>query len=99
MAGALAAGSGVIAKPAEETPLMAAQAVPLFLRYGVPRDVLQIVPGDGGIGAHLVATPAIAGVVFAGATEAARSIQRELSRRLARGGKPVPLIAETGGQN
>jgi len=99
IAGALAAGNGVIAKPAEETPLIAAQAVALFLRYGVPRDVLQIVPGDGKVGADLVANPAVAGVVFTGSTEAARSIQRELSQRLGRDGRPVPLIAETGGQN
>ena len=99
IAAALAAGNAVIAKPAEETPLIAAQMVPLFLRYGVPASALQLLPGDGGIGARLVANPAIDGVVFTGSTEAARSIQRSLAMRLGRDGKPIPLIAETGGQN
>jgi RHH-type transcriptional regulator, proline utilization regulon repressor / proline dehydrogenase / delta 1-pyrroline-5-carboxylate dehydrogenase len=99
VAGALAAGNAVIAKPAEETPLIAAQAVKLFLGAGLPPGALQLVPGDGKVGAHLVANPAIAGVVFTGSTEAARSIQKSLSERLGRDGKPIPLIAETGGQN
>jgi RHH-type transcriptional regulator, proline utilization regulon repressor / proline dehydrogenase / delta 1-pyrroline-5-carboxylate dehydrogenase len=60
---------------------------------------LQLLPGDGAIGARLVANPAVAGVVFTGSTEAARSIQRTLAGRLGRDGKPIPLIAETGGQN
>jgi RHH-type proline utilization regulon transcriptional repressor/proline dehydrogenase/delta 1-pyrroline-5-carboxylate dehydrogenase len=94
IAGALAAGNGVIAKPAEETPLIAAQAVRLFLGAGLPPGVLQLLPGDGKVGARLVANPAIAGVVFTGSTEAARSINAELARR----GR-VPFIAETGGQN
>ncbi len=99
IAGALAAGNAVIAKPAEETPLIAAQAVRLFLGAGLPPGVLQLLPGDGRVGARLVANPAIAGVVFTGSTEAARSIQRTLSQRLGRDGRPVPLIGETGGQN
>jgi RHH-type transcriptional regulator, proline utilization regulon repressor / proline dehydrogenase / delta 1-pyrroline-5-carboxylate dehydrogenase len=99
VAGALAAGNAVIAKPAEETPLIAAQTIRLFLGAGLPSGVLQLVPGDGKVGAHLVAHPAIAGVVFTGSTEAARSIQKTLARRLGRDGKPIPLIAETGGQN
>ena len=99
IAAALAAGNGVIAKPAEETPLIAAQMVKLFLGAGLPPGVLQLVPGDGAIGARLVANPAVAGVVFTGSTEAARSINRTLAKRLDRDGKPVPLIAETGGQN
>src|SRR5436309_15117827 len=70
-----------------------------FLGAGLPPGVLQLLPGDGKIGARLVANPAIDGVVFTGSTEAARSIQRELSQRLDREGKPIPLIAETGGQN
>ncbi len=94
IAGALAAGNGVIAKPAEETPLVAAQAVRLFLGAGLPPGVLQLLPGDGAVGARLVANPAIAGVAFTGSTDAARSIARTLARR----GR-VPLIAETGGQN
>ncbi|MBS0219396.1 MAG: trifunctional transcriptional regulator/proline dehydrogenase/L-glutamate gamma-semialdehyde dehydrogenase [Proteobacteria bacterium] len=99
IAGALAAGNAVIAKPAKETPLIAAQMVRLFLGGGLPPGVLQLVPGDGAIGARLVANPAVAGVVFTGSTEAARSINRTLARRLGRDGKPIPLIAETGGQN
>jgi RHH-type proline utilization regulon transcriptional repressor/proline dehydrogenase/delta 1-pyrroline-5-carboxylate dehydrogenase len=99
IAGALAAGNAVVAKPAEEAPLIAAQAMRLFLGAGLPPGVLQLLPGDGRIGAHLVARPSIDGVVFTGSTEAARSIQRELSKRLGRDGRPVPLIAETGGQN
>jgi RHH-type proline utilization regulon transcriptional repressor/proline dehydrogenase/delta 1-pyrroline-5-carboxylate dehydrogenase len=99
IAGALAAGNAVIAKPAEETPLIAAQALRLFLGAGLPPGVLQLLPGDGAVGARLVANPSIAGVVFTGSTEAARSIQRTLSQRLGRDGKPIPLIAETGGQN
>jgi len=94
IAGALAAGNGVVAKPAEETPLIASQALQLFLGAGLPSGVLQFLPGDGEIGARLVANPAIAGVVFTGSTEAARSINQKLARR----GR-VPFIAETGGQN
>jgi RHH-type proline utilization regulon transcriptional repressor/proline dehydrogenase/delta 1-pyrroline-5-carboxylate dehydrogenase len=99
IAGALAAGNAVIAKPAEETPLIAAQMVKLFLGGGLPTGVLQLVPGDGAIGARLVANPSIAGVVFTGSTEAAQSINRALAKRLGRDGRPIPLIAETGGQN
>jgi RHH-type proline utilization regulon transcriptional repressor/proline dehydrogenase/delta 1-pyrroline-5-carboxylate dehydrogenase len=99
VAGALAAGNAVIAKPAEETPLIAAQAVKLFLGAGLPPGALQLVPGDGKVGAHLVAHPSVGGVVFTGSTDAARSIQKSLARRLGRDGKPIPLIAETGGQN
>ncbi|MFN4015673.1 MAG: bifunctional proline dehydrogenase/L-glutamate gamma-semialdehyde dehydrogenase PutA [Reyranella sp.] len=99
VAGALAAGNGVIAKPAEETPLIAALAVELLHEAGVPRAVLQFLPGDGEIGKRLVAHAAVVGVVFTGSTEAAQSINRTLARRLGAGGRPVPLIAETGGQN
>jgi RHH-type proline utilization regulon transcriptional repressor/proline dehydrogenase/delta 1-pyrroline-5-carboxylate dehydrogenase len=77
----------VIAKPAEETPLIAAQAVRLFLGAGLPQGALQLLPGDGKIGARLVADPAIAGVVFTGSTEAARAIQRQLAQRLGRDGQ------------
>jgi RHH-type proline utilization regulon transcriptional repressor/proline dehydrogenase/delta 1-pyrroline-5-carboxylate dehydrogenase len=99
IAAALAAGNAVIAKPAEETPLIAAQMVRLFLGGGLPAGVLQLLPGDGSVGARLVANSSIAGVVFTGSTEAARSIQQTLAQRLGRDGKPIPLIAETGGQN
>jgi RHH-type transcriptional regulator, proline utilization regulon repressor / proline dehydrogenase / delta 1-pyrroline-5-carboxylate dehydrogenase len=94
IAGALAAGNGVVAKPAEETPRIAAQTVTLFRDAGLPPEVLQLVLGDGKIGARLVANPAIEGVVFTGSTEAARSINRTLAER-----PVVPFIAETGGQN
>jgi RHH-type proline utilization regulon transcriptional repressor/proline dehydrogenase/delta 1-pyrroline-5-carboxylate dehydrogenase len=99
VAAALAAGNAVIAKPAEETPLIAAQAVKLFLGGGLPPGALQLVPGDGKVGARLVANASVAGAVFTGSTEAARSIQKTLAQRLGRDGKPIPLIAETGGQN
>ncbi|MFO1163246.1 MAG: bifunctional proline dehydrogenase/L-glutamate gamma-semialdehyde dehydrogenase PutA [Reyranellaceae bacterium] len=99
IAGALAAGNAVIAKPAEETPLIAARAVALLHEAGVPLAALQIVPGDGRIGAHLVANGKVAGVVFTGSTEAAQSINRTLARRLGADGRPLVLIAETGGQN
>jgi RHH-type proline utilization regulon transcriptional repressor/proline dehydrogenase/delta 1-pyrroline-5-carboxylate dehydrogenase len=94
---ALAAGNAVLAKPAEQTPLIAAEAVRLMYEAGVPADVLQLLPGDGpAIGGALVADPRVGGVAFTGSTEAARAIHRGLA---ARDGPIVPLIAETGGQN
>jgi RHH-type proline utilization regulon transcriptional repressor/proline dehydrogenase/delta 1-pyrroline-5-carboxylate dehydrogenase len=94
---ALAAGNAVIAKPAEQTPLIAGLAVAILHRAGVPGDVLHLLPGDGpGVGAPLVADPRIAGVAFTGSTETARAINRVLA---AKDGPIVPLIAETGGQN
>ncbi len=94
---ALAAGNAVLAKPAEQTPLMAAFATRLMHRAGVPRDVLQLLPGTGEeVGARLVADPRITGVAFTGSTDTARKINRVLA---AREGPIVPLIAETGGQN
>lgn len=99
VAAALVAGNPVLAKPAEETPLIAAEAVRLLHEAGVPADALQLLPGDGRIGAALVAAPQTAAVMFTGSTEVARLIQRQLSTRLSADGKPVPLIAETGGQN
>jgi len=99
IAGALAAGNVVLAKPAEETPLIAAAAVQLLHEAGVPGGALQLLPGDGSVGAALVADPRVCGVVFTGSTEAARSIQRILAARLDPRGAPIPLIAETGGQN
>jgi len=93
---ALMAGNAVVAKPAEQTPLVAAEAVRLLHDAGVPSSALHLVPGDGGIGAALVAHRDIAGVVFTGSTEAARSINRTLA---AKDGAIVPLIAETGGIN
>jgi len=99
IAGALAAGNAVIAKPAEETPLIASLAVALLHESGVPRAALQLLPGDGKVGGRLVGNPAVAGVVFTGSTEVARSINKQLAQRLCEDGRPPTLIAETGGQN
>lgn len=94
---ALAAGNAAIAKPAEQTPLIAAAAVRLLHAAGVPGEVLHLLPGDGPeVGAPLVADPRISGVAFTGSTEVARLINQSLA---AREGPIVPLIAETGGQN
>jgi RHH-type proline utilization regulon transcriptional repressor/proline dehydrogenase/delta 1-pyrroline-5-carboxylate dehydrogenase len=95
IAAALAAGNTVLAKPAEQTPLIAAQAVRLLHKAGIADDVLQLLPGDGAtIGVALVADPRCRGVLFTGSTEVARAIQRSLAAR-----GDVPLVAETGGQN
>ena len=99
VAAALAAGNAVLAKPAEETPLVAALATRLLHAAGVPRDVLQLLPGDGDIGAALVADLRIGGVLFTGSGEAARSIARTLAGHADAGRGAVPLVAETGGQN
>lgn len=99
VAAALVAGNTVLAKPAEETPLIAAQAAMILHEAGVPPDVLQLVPGAGEIGAALVAAPETCGVIFTGSTEVAKLIQRRLAARTLADGSPIPLIAETGGQN
>lgn len=99
VAAALVAGNAVLAKPAEETPLIAAEAVRLLHDAGVPADALQLIPGEGPIGAALVDAPETAAVMFTGSTQVARLIQRQLARRLSPTGRPIPLIAETGGQN
>jgi RHH-type transcriptional regulator, proline utilization regulon repressor / proline dehydrogenase / delta 1-pyrroline-5-carboxylate dehydrogenase len=99
IAAALVAGNPVLAKPAGETPLVAAESVRLLHAAGIPADALQLLPGDGAAGAALVDEPAIAGVMFTGSTEVARLIQKQLAGRLSNTGKPVPLVAETGGQN
>jgi RHH-type proline utilization regulon transcriptional repressor/proline dehydrogenase/delta 1-pyrroline-5-carboxylate dehydrogenase len=93
---ALMAGNAVVAKPAEQTPLIAAEAVRLLHEAGVPASALHLVAGDGRIGGMLVAHPDVAGVVFTGSTEVARTINRALA---AKDGPIVPLIAETGGIN
>jgi RHH-type transcriptional regulator, proline utilization regulon repressor / proline dehydrogenase / delta 1-pyrroline-5-carboxylate dehydrogenase len=93
---ALMAGNAVVAKPAEQTPLIASEAVRLLHEAGVPASALHLLPGDGSIGAALAAHPDIAGVVFTGSTEVARAINRALA---AKDGPIVPLIAETGGIN
>jgi RHH-type proline utilization regulon transcriptional repressor/proline dehydrogenase/delta 1-pyrroline-5-carboxylate dehydrogenase len=97
VAAALMAGNAVIAKPAEQTPLVADLAVRLLHRAGVPAGVLHALPGDGAtVGARLVADRRTAGVAFTGSTETAHAINRSLAGR---GGPIVPFIAETGGQN
>jgi len=96
---ALAAGNVVIAKPAEETPLVAAEAIRILHEAGAPEHVVKLLPGDGEVGAALTAHPEIAGVLFTGSTEVAGIIQRALAQRLGADGEPIPLIAETGGQN
>ena len=96
VAAALVAGNAVVAKPAEQTQLMAAEGVRLLHRTGIPADVLHLLPGDGAtIGGTIVADPRVSGVVFTGSTEVALTINRTLAKRR---GHP-PLIAETGGQN
>jgi RHH-type transcriptional regulator, proline utilization regulon repressor / proline dehydrogenase / delta 1-pyrroline-5-carboxylate dehydrogenase len=99
VAAALAAGNTVLAKPAEETPLIAAEAVRLLHEAGIPGDVLQLLPGAGKVGAALVADPRTQGVMFTGSTAVARLIQAQLADRLTARGQPITLIAETGGQN
>ncbi len=99
IAAALVAGNPVLAKPAEETPLIAAQGVRILHEAGVPVEVLQLIPGDGRIGAALVGAKETCGVMFTGSTEVARLIQAQLAERLLPNGRPIPLIAETGGQN
>ncbi|KJC58683.1 integrase [Bradyrhizobium sp. LTSPM299] len=96
VAAALMSGNAVIAKPAEQTPLVAAEAIRLLHEAGVPASALHLVQGDGAIGAALVAHKQISGVVFTGSTEVARAINRTLA---AKDGPIVPLIAETGGIN
>jgi RHH-type proline utilization regulon transcriptional repressor/proline dehydrogenase/delta 1-pyrroline-5-carboxylate dehydrogenase len=96
VAAALAAGNGVIAKPAEQTPLLAAEAVRLLHAAGIPPSALHLVPGDGRIGGRIVADRRVAGVAFTGSTEVARAIARTLAGKT---GAIVPLIAETGGVN
>jgi len=96
VAAALAAGNSVVAKPAEQTPLIAAEAIRLLHGAGVPKTALHLMPGDGEAGAALTADPRVAGVAFTGSTEVARLINRALA---AKDGPIVPLIAETGGIN
>lgn len=100
IAAALAAGNTVLAKPAEQTPLIAAKAIALFHQAGIPHAALQLLPGQGEtIGAHLVADDRVRGVMFTGSTAVAHILQKTLAGRLDSEGRPVPLIAETGGLN
>ncbi|MBC7142875.1 MAG: L-glutamate gamma-semialdehyde dehydrogenase, partial [Rhodobacteraceae bacterium] len=97
IAAALAAGNAVLAKPAEQTPLIAAHAVALLHKAGVPASALQLLPGDGAtVGARLTSDPRVSGVCFTGSTETALMIRRAMADHLAPG---APLIAETGGLN
>lgn len=97
IAAALAAGNAVVAKPAEQTPLIAAEAVRLFYKAGLTPDLLALVPGRGEVvGAALTNHPGIDGVAFTGGTDTASAINRGLA---ARPGAIIPFIAETGGLN
>ena len=94
---ALVSGNAVIAKPAEQTPLIATRAVALMHQAGIPGDVLHLLPGDGpGVGGPLSADPRIAGVCFTGSTDTARLINTAMATK---GNPHAPLIAETGGLN
>lgn len=100
IAAALAAGNVVLAKPAEQTPLLAAEAVRMLRLAGVPDAALQLLPGRGEtVGARLVADARVMGVLFTGSTEVARLLQRSVAERIDPEGRPITLIAETGGQN
>jgi RHH-type proline utilization regulon transcriptional repressor/proline dehydrogenase/delta 1-pyrroline-5-carboxylate dehydrogenase len=97
IAAALAAGNAVLAKPAEQTPLIAAEAVRLFHKAGLHPDLLALLPGRGEtVGAMLVSHPGVDGVAFTGGTDTATAINRSLA---ARPGAILPFIAETGGLN
>ncbi|MAW85180.1 MAG: bifunctional proline dehydrogenase/L-glutamate gamma-semialdehyde dehydrogenase [Phyllobacteriaceae bacterium] len=97
VAAALVTGNAVLAKPAEQTPLIAARAVEILHQAGVPDAVLQLLPGDGEtVGATLTALPGLNGVCFTGSTEVARIIERQLAET---GAADAMLIAETGGLN
>ena len=94
---AVSAGNAVLAKPAEQTPLIAARAVALMHEAGIPRDVVQLLPGDGAtVGAALARDPRVDGVCFTGSTATAGLINRAMAEHLA---PDAPLIAETGGLN
>ena len=99
VAAALAAGNPVLAKPAAETPLIAAEAVRILHAAGVPEQALRLLPGAGAVGEALVGDARVQAVMFTGSTAVAKGIQRQLAERLNRHGEPVPFIAETGGQN
>ena len=96
VAAALAAGNTVIAKPAPQTPTIAAAATELMREAGIPEAAVCLACGGDEIGAEIVASDAIAGVAFTGSTAAAKEIQRALA---AKNGPIIPFIAETGGQN
>jgi RHH-type proline utilization regulon transcriptional repressor/proline dehydrogenase/delta 1-pyrroline-5-carboxylate dehydrogenase len=100
VAASLAAGNVVLAKPAEQTPLIAHRAVELLHQAGVPRAALQFLPGRGEVvGAALTGDSRVKGVIFTGSTEVAQLINRTLAKRAVAENADIPLIAETGGQN
>src|SRR5690606_1423817 len=100
IAAALAAGNTVLAKPADQTCLIATAAVRLFRQGGVPEEALQLVPGRGSvIGPLLTDDDRIQGVMFTGSTGVAQGLQRTLAKRISPTGQAIPLVAETGGQN
>ncbi|MBL8524042.1 MAG: aldehyde dehydrogenase family protein, partial [Betaproteobacteria bacterium] len=97
VAAAFAAGNAVVAKPAEQSPMIAFEAVKLLLEAGMPKDAIALLPGRGEIiGAKLVADERVAGVAFTGGTNTAQAINRTLANR---NGPIIPFIAETGGLN
>lgn len=97
IAGALSVGNAVLAKPAEQTPIIAWRAIQLLHQAGVPKDALQLLPGDGpSIGAPLTSNPKTDGVAFTGSTETALLIRRAMAQNLH---PSAPLVAETGGLN
>ncbi|TNE64709.1 MAG: bifunctional proline dehydrogenase/L-glutamate gamma-semialdehyde dehydrogenase PutA [Rhodobacteraceae bacterium] len=97
IAAALMAGNAVLAKPAEQTPIIATKAIALMHQAGVPREVLQLLTGRGAtVGAALTSDKRVKGVVFTGSTDTAQRINRTMAEHLEPG---TPLIAETGGLN
>jgi len=96
IAAALATGNAVLAKPAEQTPLVAYRAAQLLHEAGVPKTALQLLPGAGDVGAALTSNPAVKGVAFTGSTDTAQIIHRSIAEHLDPG---TPFIAETGGLN
>jgi delta-1-pyrroline-5-carboxylate dehydrogenase PutA-like protein len=99
VAAAVVADNSVMAKPAGVTPIIAYESVKILHEGGVPRKALQFVPGSGGLASAIIDAPETAGVMFTGSTGVARMIQAQLVNRLSTSGRPIPLIAETGGQN
>lgn len=96
IAAALAAGNAVVAKPAEQTPIIAQRAIELMLEAGIPNNVIALIQGDGRTGEMVVANRRVCGVAFTGSNQAAKAIHKSLADRP---GPIVPLIAETGGIN
>ena len=92
----LAAGNAVLAKPAEQTPLIAWLAVRLMHQAGIPKNALQLLTGDGSVGAMLTCDARVDGVVFTGSTNTAKKIRLSMAENLSPG---APFIAETGGLN